>query len=594
VTNTYTATVPAETPTVTPTVEACPCPGTLGKTTVGSLINNIEGSIVSNKYTLEQEVTAESISVYINSTTGGQARVAVYDSMNYPPDVPDSLIVQSASITVTTGWNEIDIPDTLLAPGIYWIAIQAEAGIEILYDDTGVTENEAWANYAYGDFPAAFPAGSLWSWRYSMYVNYCPSECLSPTPTATVSPTNLPSSTTTPTATISITPTYVISCECEDEFGKSYYPAASANPVGFIVANWYGIAEDGDALSMDVYVATGSGNLRTAIYADDGSGSPAGQPSSLIVQSASQAAVPGTWNNVPVPQVGLAAGTVYWLALQVDGTVEVALDAGASGDMAWGSQSFGEFPGTFPFGGLHSDSFAINVNYCPVTCPPTPTPTATASPTTDIALSATATPTITESRTQTPTFTVTGTPTMTYTLTFTPTATSTLTCTQTATLTVVPESPTFTRTFTLTLTPSMTMTFTFTATPSATQTPANTYTVTPTPEPTAVPTQTEFTVDKVITGPNPVNPANNPDMLLRFRLSQNCVNVEMSIYSPAMRLVRRIEVPGAVPAGERNVYISTTKLSGLASGVYFYMVTAESDTGEKARAKEIGKIIILR
>ncbi len=112
---------------------------------------------------------------------------------------------------------------------------------------------------------------------------------------------------------------------------------------------------------------------------------------------------------------------------------------------------------------------------------PTPTPTATNTPT--------ATPTSTPTPTNTPTATPTSTPTPTNTPTATPTSTPTPTNTPTATPTSTP-TPTNTPTATPTSTP--TPTNTPTATPTSTPTPTNTPTATPTstPTPTNTPTAT--------------------------------------------------------------------------------------------------------
>ena len=128
--------------------------------------------------------------------------------------------------------------------------------------------------------------------------------------------------------------------------------------------------------------------------------------------------------------------------------------------------------------------YGLSFAYSEVGPSPTPTNTATFTPT--------STPTETSTKTYTPTNTETLTPTSTATSTYTKTATNTATSTFTLTSTNTPTStPTETSTSTNTSTPTSTSTFTPTFTPTSTETPTSTNTSTPTPTLTFTLTSTE-------------------------------------------------------------------------------------------------------
>ena len=135
---------------------------------------------------------------------------------------------------------------------------------------------------------------------------------------------------------------------------------------------------------------------------------------------------------------------------------------------------------------------------------PTPTFTATRTPTATNTATLTATPTSTSNKTptatNTPTLTPTRTPTLTRTPTNTPTDTPTMTPTSTPTITVTP-----THTLTSTPTASPTPTNTPTATPTPTQTPSSSPTAssTPTDSPTPTATMTPTITETATITPTP-------------------------------------------------------------------------------------------
>jgi hypothetical protein len=318
-----------------------------------------------NKYTLNECGTVRTLSLYVNATTGGSARMALYRDA---AGVPDALIAESAAVAVSIGWNEIDIPDVLLAAGDYWIGLQTETGVVVAYDD-GVSGDDPYISYPFGAFPAALPVMNMWNALYSMYANYCPSGCPSPTATPTE------------TQTFTISPTPIPPCVCPDELGTTYMAAMQGAANGYVFSNWYPMTEDGTATSMELYIKAGSGDGRLAVYSNTLAGLSVGLPDTLVFESAPFAVSVG-WNTVAIPQTVLQANTIYWLAFQTQNdTIMVAGETGAAGDLYYRASAFGNFPGTFGPGTAFTSLFSMHINYCPVVCPATPTSTVVNTPT---------------------------------------------------------------------------------------------------------------------------------------------------------------------------------------------------------------------
>jgi hypothetical protein len=223
---------------------------------------------------------------------------------------------------------------------------------------------------------------------------------------------------------------------------------------------------------------------------------------------------------------------------------------------------------------------------------PTFTPTFTASPTKTF--TPTKTPTFTFTLTSTPTLTPTstntGTPTQTPTTTFTPTITFTPTQTDTPTIT---DTTTATPTPTLTDTPTDTPTVTNTMTPTDSSTPTRTPTVTFTPTitdtPTVTLTPTSTSLLPISAGSSYIYPA--PVVGGVANISYNMTgsgHMFLRIYNLAGDLA--VTFDDIKPAGQQT---SSLNLSGLAQGVYFYILQIQYDSGvwDKQQPR---KFIVLR
>lgn len=254
VTNTPTITFTA-TQTATPQ-PTCPGQANFGKTAPGGSNYDLTGTYLeASKYTLPIDATVREIYLRVVSATGGNIRAAVYTDA---AGAPGTLIAQSAEVAAQNGWNRLDITDTPLNAGTYWLALQNSTGATIGYA-AGTAGDEYYRNFSYAAFPASFGAGTSSNWQWDIYVVYCPdvptptftttdTRTVTPTFTATATrtstqtstntytPTNTVSSTTTDSPTITftatdtptVTATNIYSDTPTETPSESYTPTASA------------------------------------------------------------------------------------------------------------------------------------------------------------------------------------------------------------------------------------------------------------------------------------------------------------------------------------------------------------------------------
>jgi endoglucanase len=271
-----------------------------------------------------------------------------------------------------------------------------------------------------------------------------------------------------------------------------------------------------------------------------------------------------------------------------------------------------------PYAGTPTDTATITETY-------TITLTGTSTPTDTFTATDTITPTYTATPTNTGTGTDTNTPTLTYTQTFTLTETQTGTVTPVFTYTSTPSNSVTstltvtqanTATKTATLTPVNTATSTYTSTPvntatsTYTSTSVNTVTSTYTLTPVNTATQTEtllpelsatitpanhievVTKTPVIIYPNP-NPSagTNPDRFVQFTVSKPIVKTTLKIYTKMSRLIRVYEDKTQQAQGKAGITIPGSRFSGLAKGIYYYVIMVKDEGGNYATSP-IEKVLI--
>ncbi len=99
-------------------------------------------------------------------------------------------------------------------------------------------------------------------------------------------------------------------------------------------------AEGGGDIVIFKLKASGSGNVKVAIYADD-----SGKPGALLTAVDSGTAVSAGWNDISIPSTTVVAGNYYWLAFNPDSWI-VCYDVHSSTECRYRAASYSSF--TFP------------------------------------------------------------------------------------------------------------------------------------------------------------------------------------------------------------------------------------------------------
>jgi len=176
------------TPTATATATCYHYFGSSGGTSQSAFPDTLSAS----RYTASMSGTMMYITC--NVAQPGQLIVGLYTDDGGTPGV---LVAQSASQSVTTGWNPIPgFSGLALSAGTYWLAFETNGGAALLFDG-GPSGEEYQATVAYGTLPSTFPAGTASNNYWAIYAGY----------TICGAPTAIPSATSTATAVYTSTPT---------------------------------------------------------------------------------------------------------------------------------------------------------------------------------------------------------------------------------------------------------------------------------------------------------------------------------------------------------------------------------------------------
>ncbi|HEY5038889.1 MAG TPA: hypothetical protein VIJ93_07450 [bacterium] len=101
-------------------------------------------------------------------------------------------------------------------------------------------------------------------------------------------------------------------------------------------------AETATSISIHFNTVATVGQIRFAIYTDNGSSNP----KNLVVETNPQNVAPSSWNSASLPNVYLPAG-IYYMALQVTNNTNVDYNP-AGGSLPRVTYAYGVFPDTFP------------------------------------------------------------------------------------------------------------------------------------------------------------------------------------------------------------------------------------------------------
>ncbi len=172
------------TPTLTPTISPTATSGStfadcnkkqfMGACSTGESNVDLNGTMIAaSQYQLHEDGEIAALSAYINSSSGGNIRLAMYDDAS---GVPGNLLFQVGPQASTAGWNTINLNSNFALPkGRYWIAVQVSAaGDPVLNYDTTMGGPGYTASYSEGPFPNSFPSGTSNTNSYSLSAVYCP------------------------------------------------------------------------------------------------------------------------------------------------------------------------------------------------------------------------------------------------------------------------------------------------------------------------------------------------------------------------------------------------------------------------------------
>jgi uncharacterized delta-60 repeat protein len=169
---------PSPTASPSPTSTPTPLPGPCGSGTYymgfsgsGTNAQNLFAATVgASLFEMPEDGSLQSLNVKINSTLGGQARLAVYTRAGA---APGTLLYETAAFNTSIGWNKVPVPGFALPKGDYYLAVQtANAAIFVEYDATfGVGYS---GTLVFGPYPSTFPSGSADTKNWSVFAEFCP------------------------------------------------------------------------------------------------------------------------------------------------------------------------------------------------------------------------------------------------------------------------------------------------------------------------------------------------------------------------------------------------------------------------------------
>ncbi len=166
---------------------------TFGLTAASGVVSGINGRIDGTQYTLSQSTTVTTEFLYM-STAAGSGVAGIYSNNG---GVPQNLLVQGSAKVLAVGWNQFNLPVTVLPAGTYWLMFEITSSTDQAGENDGTVGDEHYSGYAYtGVLPAAFPGGgSSGYFNYEIYVMGCPGPlplALTPTPSAVLKVTPNP------------------------------------------------------------------------------------------------------------------------------------------------------------------------------------------------------------------------------------------------------------------------------------------------------------------------------------------------------------------------------------------------------------------
>jgi hypothetical protein len=192
---------PTATPSATPSPTPLACGGnSYGYSTSGNPVD-VYTYMTWQGLSLTTEVNGVGIEVDCATSVGGALQMALYGDNG--SGQPGSLLAQTGWVSSHVGTVGGSISAPGLAPGLYFLALQAQTNTQIQHSSPGpwdlLIQNVPW-----GSFPDPAPSSSSVPYTQAIRLIACP--YLSPTPTYSPSPTASPSPSVTPSPTRTRTP----------------------------------------------------------------------------------------------------------------------------------------------------------------------------------------------------------------------------------------------------------------------------------------------------------------------------------------------------------------------------------------------------
>ena len=122
-------------------------------------------------------------------------------------------------------------------------------------------------------------------------------------------------------------------------------------------------------------------------------------------------------------------------------------------------------------------------------------------------------------------------------------------------------------------------------TPTADQSATATSTPTPAPEGAV------FKITKSEAYPVPFNPNRDTRLFVDFALTQSAKKITFTLYTTGYRRILEKEIPAAA-AGSHSVSLELPELKSLSNGAYYWVITAESEKGERGVGRANTLIIL--
>jgi len=543
-------------------------PATFGDTADGIGCCNLSGQLDCCSYSLSQAMTVNSLQIYMGSGTNCHGVLGIYSDN---AGSPGALLTQSNAMLMTSGWNTFAVPNTVLAPGTYWLSASFDSGTANFFYSNAGGGGLLWKTFSYnGSMPSAPGSGFTgYGWLMSIYASGCLQSVPTPTKTNTPTSTFTSTKTFTSTSTATFTPT-----KTNTPTPTSTYSFTPTKTNSFTPTATFTWTRSNTPTSTATFSSTPT---RTFTSTGTSTFTPTSTASYTRTFTPTFTA---TFSSTPT-RTFTSTGT------PTNSSTPTATSTNTSTHSLTPTGTSTNTPTVTPTTTrtMTPTNTATATSSATRTMTSTPSFTTTSSPTASYTVTSTSTRSFTPTFSFTSTATNSSTSTNSYTATLTASFTSTVTATFTATRTATPSF-----TFTGTFTPTRTSTSSFTPTSSSTFTPTASKTFTPFPSftftqtPTSTPTVTSTPGTGPVIYPNPISGLGPAHLSVPLT---GVSDVKVTLYSSAFRSLNSLSCSNVAPGTVLDIPLTDRNGNPLANGVYYLVVQAQGK-------RWIVKLMVLR